>query len=133
MASSRLANSRSISAASRIASADRPVAGAAFGLALISLGFSAVLADSIARLFFRNSVAIGAHCFPVPGITSFVEEGDELEIDMESWLLRNHSRGTEMKLEPYSDLIREIIDAGGIIEVLKRRIHQQPALQGATR
>jgi 3-isopropylmalate/(R)-2-methylmalate dehydratase small subunit len=112
------------------------VAGRNFGLgshrepankALASLGISAVIAESIARLFFRNAVAIGSHSFQVPGITKFVDEGEELEIDMLGWRLRNITQGTEMPLEPYSELVREIIDAGGIIEVLKRRISQAPS------
>lgn len=107
------------------------VAGRNFGLgshrepankALVSLGFSAVVAESIARLFFRNSVAIGFHAFQVPGIGAFVDEGERLEINLDAWRLRNLDRGTEMAIEPYSELIKNIIDAGGIIEVMKQRI-----------
>ena len=107
------------------------VAGRNFGLgshrepankALVSLGFSAVIAESVARLFFRNSVAIGFHAFQVPGITAFVDEGETLEVDMEAWRLRNLSRGTELPLEPYSELVQSIIESGGIIEVMKQRI-----------
>jgi 3-isopropylmalate/(R)-2-methylmalate dehydratase small subunit len=107
------------------------VAGKNFGLgshrepankALVSLGFSAVLADSVARLFFRNSVAIGFPTFQVPGITGLVEEGDELEIDLVNWSVSNVSRGGEIALTPYSDLVRSIMDQGGIINVMKARI-----------
>lgn len=109
------------------------VAGRNFGLGshrepankvLVSLGFSAVLADSIARLFFRNSVAIGFHSFQVPGITAFVEEGETLEIDMMGWKVRNLDRGTELRIDPYSELVQTIIESGGIIEVMKQRIAQ---------
>ena len=60
------------------------VAGRNFGLgshhelanrALVTLGFQAVIAESIARLFFRNAVAIGFYVFEVPGILGFVSEG----------------------------------------------------------
>lgn len=107
------------------------VAGRNFGLGshrepankvLVSLGFSAVLAESIARLFFRNSVAIGFHAFQVPGIEAFVDEGETLEIDMNEWRVRNIDRGTELKLDPYSELVQSIIESGGIIEVMKQRI-----------
>jgi 3-isopropylmalate/(R)-2-methylmalate dehydratase small subunit len=107
------------------------VAGKNFGLgshrepantALVALGFSAVIAESIARLFFRNSVAIGFHAIQLPGITGMVEEGDELELDFERCRLRNLTNGKAAAIEPYSELLRKIIAAGGILEVLKARI-----------
>lgn len=110
------------------------VAGRNFGLgshrepankALVSLGFRAVIAESIARLFFRNSVAIGFHVFQVPSILSFVTEGDELEIDIDAARLRNLRAGTEIELEAYSPLIRSIVEQGGILEVLKSRLAAQ--------
>lgn len=115
----------------QVQAGDILVAGRNFGLgshrepankALVSLGFRAVIAESIARLFFRNSVAIGFHAFPVPTILSFVNEGDVLEIDVDSAQLRNLTQNTEMVLEPYSPLIRNIIEQGGILEVLKARL-----------
>lgn len=107
------------------------VAGRNFGVgshrepantALVSLGFSAVIAESIARLFFRNSVAIGFHAIQVPGITAMVEEGDELKIDLERWRLQNLTNGKEVVIEPYSELVQGIIDSGGILKVLRARI-----------
>jgi 3-isopropylmalate/(R)-2-methylmalate dehydratase small subunit len=112
------------------------VAGRNFGLgshrepankALVTLGFRAVIAESIARLFFRNSVAIGFHVFQVPGILDMVSDGDELVIDLSVPVLRNRTRGTEIALEPYSPLIRRIIDEGGILEVMRSRLAAQEA------
>lgn len=107
------------------------VAGRNFGLgshrepankALVSLGFRAVIAESIARLFFRNSVAIGFYAFQVPGILEFVKEGDVLSIDLQKSMLHNVTRSTELPLEPYSPLIRNIVEQGGILELLKSRL-----------
>ena len=107
------------------------IAGRNFGLgshrepankALYTLGFRAVIAESMARLFFRNAVAIGFHVFQVPGIRELVREGDELEIDPDGAMLRNVTRNTQQPLEPYSPLIRNIIEQGGILEVVKSRL-----------
>lgn len=115
----------------RVKPGDFLVAGRNFGLGshreqantvLVTLGFAAVIAESIARLFFRNSVAIGFHALQVPGITTLVEEGDELRIDLERWRLQNLTNGKETAIEPYSDLVRQIIESGGIVEVLKARV-----------
>lgn len=112
------------------------IAGRNFGLgshrepankALYTLGFRAVIAESIARLFFRNSVAIGFHVFQVPGILQMVGEADELTIDLEVPVLRNRTRGTEIPLEPYSPLIKRIIEEGGILEVMRSRLAAQGA------
>jgi len=70
---------------------DMLVAGRNFGLGshcepanrvLQLLGFSVVMAESSARLFFRNAVAIGRHTLQVPGVAALVREGDELEVDL---------------------------------------------------
>ena len=107
------------------------IAGRNFGLgshrepankALYTLGFRAVVAESMARLFFRNAVAIGFHVFQVPGIRDQVKEGDEVEIDVDAARLRNVTRSKEQPLEAYSPLIRRIIDQGGILEVVKSRL-----------
>ena len=89
---------------------------------LPSLGFSAVVAESIARLYYRNSIAIGFPAFQVPGITEMVAEGDELQIDMRVWKMKNLSRGTEIDIEPFVELIQKILTAGGILEVLGEHI-----------
>lgn len=86
------------------------------------LGFSCLVAESIARLYFRNSIAIGFPVFQIPGITGMVEEGDELEIDMQAWKLRNLSSKVVIDIEPHVNLIQEILAAGGILKVLKERI-----------
>jgi len=107
------------------------VAGRNFGLgshrepanrALQMLGFSVVIAESIARLFFRNAVAVGQHTLQVPGITQLVREGDELEVDLAAGRIRNLTNGAEASFPPYSPLVADVIDAGGIIAVLKRRL-----------
>ena len=107
------------------------VAGRNFGLGshreqantvLRHLGFAAVVAESVARLYFRNSIATGMPIFPLPGIVSLVEEGDELEINMEAWRVRNRTSGKELAMEPYSPIVQNILEGGGILEVLRQRI-----------
>lgn len=114
------------------------VAGRNFGLgshrepanrALYTLGFRAVIVESIARLFFRNSVAIGFHVLEMPGILELVREGDELDLDFEAATLRNLSRGTTTAFERYSPLVQRIIDQGGILEVMKDRLQNEGRLQ----
>jgi len=54
------------------------------------LNLSCVVAESFSRLFQRNAVNIGFPVLICPGITAFALEGDELEVDFDSGLVRNH-------------------------------------------
>jgi len=117
------------------------VAGRNFGLGshreqanivLRHLGFAAVIAESVARIYFRNSIATGMPIFAVPGIVQLVKEGDELEIDMERWKVRNGTSGRELPMQPYSPIVQNVLDGGGILEVLRQRIlaesHAKPSV-----
>lgn len=112
------------------------IAGRNFGLGshrepanrvLVSLGFSAVVCESVARLFFRNSVAIGFYVFEVPGILEFAREGDEVELDVEAGVIRNVTQGTSKPLPTFSPMIRNIIDQGGILSMMKKRLQDKEA------
>ena len=112
------------------------VAGRNFGLgshreqantALQHLGVIAVVAESVARLYFRNSIATGTPIFAVPGITGLVEEGDVLEVDTERWRVRNRTSGNELAMEAYSPIVQNVLEAGGILQVLRNRIEAEKA------
>jgi len=83
------------------------------------LGFRIILADSVARLYERNAFAIGFPIIEVPGISAMVSEGDIVEVDMESWNVTNKTTGKSVAVEPLSETVLGIIEAGGIIELLK--------------
>ncbi len=126
----------------QVRAGDILVAGQNFGLgshrepantALVGLGFVAVIAESVARLFFRNSVAIGFPALQVPGITGMVEEGDVLQVDMTAWTIRNLTNGKTAVMEPYSELVQRIIEAGGILQMLKARVEADSRFQNRLR
>lgn len=91
------------------------------------LGFSALVAKSISRIFWRNSIAIGFPSLQAPGVTRMVEEGDELEIDLRSWKLKNLSSGKEIPIQPYTELMQKILEGGGILKLLKQRVQAEKA------
>jgi 3-isopropylmalate/(R)-2-methylmalate dehydratase small subunit len=96
-------------------------------VALIEMGFVAVAADSIARLFFRNSVAFGMPAIDCAGVSALVEEGDALEIDLAAGWLRNPARGAMLVFPPPTPTVREILAAGGMLKLLRRRLAAQGA------
>lgn len=104
------------------------VAGKNFGLGshreqattvMKKLGFTLVIADSVARLYQRNSFAIGFPVLEVPGISRMVEEGDYIDVDLYNWTLMNKKNNETIKIEPLSEIALKIIYSGGIIELLK--------------
>jgi 3-isopropylmalate/(R)-2-methylmalate dehydratase small subunit len=87
--------------------------------ALIGCGISCVIANSFARIFFRNSINIG-----LPLIECAVEatEGDILEIDFENGRILNTNSGREYRFKPLPDFLLDLLKAGGIVEYTKRKL-----------
>lgn len=88
------------------------------------LGLSAIVADSVGRLYFRNGMAFGVPVFSAMGISRIVEEGEELEIEMtpEQVTFRNLTRGGELSGPPIPEVMAKILDAGGVYKLLKERL-----------
>jgi 3-isopropylmalate/(R)-2-methylmalate dehydratase small subunit len=87
--------------------------------ALKALGISAVLAESFARIFFRNAVAIGLAVIPCPGVSQFFEEGETLELDLESARVKNSTREIQLQGKPLPKEMLEVLHKGGIAPLLK--------------
>ncbi|KAL9438834.1 hypothetical protein AB3S75_024492 [Citrus x aurantiifolia] len=90
-------------------------------VALGAAGCSAVVAESYARIFFRNSVATG-EIYPLESEARLCEEcstGDVVTIEMAESRLINHTTGKEYKLKPIGDL-GPVIDAGGIFAYARK-------------
>jgi 3-isopropylmalate dehydratase small subunit len=89
---------------------------------LKELGLAAVVAESFGRIYFRNSVAIAFPNIACPGIHEAFEEGDEIELDLKTARVRNLTRSTEIQGQPYTEEMLNIIEKGGLMNVLKERI-----------
>ena len=88
-------------------------------ITLVAAGVSAVLAESFARIFYRNGINLGLPLLVCPGIDGQVKRGDELEIDLDASLVHNKSSGKNYSLEPVSDYAMHILAAGGIKSLLR--------------
>lgn len=89
---------------------------------LKELGLAAVVAESFGRIYFRNSVAIAFPNIACPGVHEAFEEGDEIELDLNTARVRNLTRSTEIQGQPYTEEMLNIIEKGGLMNVLKERI-----------
>jgi 3-isopropylmalate/(R)-2-methylmalate dehydratase small subunit len=87
-------------------------------IAIKASGISCVVAESFARIFFRNAINIGLPIVEVPGISSRVKEGDRIEVDLKGGLISLAS-GEKIKIAPFPPFMERIIDEGGWIPYLK--------------
>lgn len=86
---------------------------------LKALGVACVVAESLARIFMRNAVALGLPVVVCPGIHDSFAEGDTIEIDLATGRVTNIERGIELQGDSLPQEMREILKAGGILEILK--------------
>jgi 3-isopropylmalate dehydratase small subunit len=97
------------------------------GLVLREVGIVAIVAESVARLFFRNSIARAIPILIAPGVTSLVQDGQTLEIDYPAGVVRNPASGKEAALRKYPPLIEQIFAAGGLPEFAYQRYTRENA------
>jgi 3-isopropylmalate/(R)-2-methylmalate dehydratase small subunit len=90
-----------------------------------ALGIQYIVCESMARIYFRNCVALGLYPIMREGVADLFEEGNEIEIDLEKQELRNPATGKSVFFEPLSGTPKEIYQKGGIIPML-RMITQKP-------
>ncbi|ADU96320.1 3-isopropylmalate dehydratase small subunit [Thermovibrio ammonificans] len=91
-------------------------------IAIKAAGVSAVIAKSFARIFYRNAINIGLPIFESPEAVEGIEEGDVVEINPETGVIRNLTKGTEFKATPIPEDIRKIMEAGGLMEYAKQKL-----------
>jgi 3-isopropylmalate/(R)-2-methylmalate dehydratase small subunit len=94
-------------------------------IALKYSGVKCVLAESFARIFYRNSITIGLPVLACPGVSDRVEEGDMLVVDLQTGKVEDKTNRSVLQATKLPEFIMEILDDGGLIEHLKRRIESK--------
>lgn len=89
-------------------------------LSIIGAGVAAVLCESAAPYFLRNSIEHGLPVVELPGISTQTQQGDALEVDLVKGAVRNLRSGAKLTFTPPPDFILEIIEAGGVYPRLRR-------------
>ena len=84
-------------------------------IAIKASGISLVIAKSFARIFYRNAINIGLPIVECPEAAEAAAEGDELEADLDSGVIRDITTGQEFRTEPFPEFIQNIIKSGGLL------------------
>ena len=116
--------------ASKFAEGAIVVAGENFGqgssrehapIALKAAGVRCVIADSFARIFYRNAINIGLPALECPGVSTHVVDGDQLSVDVERGEIRNLRTGETLTSEAIPPNLIQVLNDGGIIEHLRKK------------
>jgi 3-isopropylmalate/(R)-2-methylmalate dehydratase small subunit len=91
---------------------------------LRALGVACVVADSFARIFLRNAVAVSLPVLTCAGARDAFAAGDEVEIDLATGLVRSLASGHTVQGEPLPPEMLEILSAGGIVAALRAFAHR---------
>lgn len=83
-------------------------------IAIQAAGVSCVIAESFARIFYRNSINIGLPILECERACQSVKAGDELSVDLEKGIITDITTGEKFEAEPFPAFIRDIIDRGGL-------------------
>ena len=94
-------------------------------IALKYAGVQCVLAESFARIFFRNAINIGLPAIEAKGIAAVVDDGDVLEVDFEAGKVQNVSKKRSIQVNKLPLFIVEILADGGLIENLQKRMKKK--------
>jgi 3-isopropylmalate/(R)-2-methylmalate dehydratase small subunit len=93
--------------------------------ALKELGIGAVVAESFARIFYRNSIAIGLPVIICPGAASLGDDGDEAEVNLAGRKVMNHTTGKVLDFQAFPDEMLRVLEYGGIEPLLKQMKNDQ--------
>ncbi len=113
---------------SRVNKGDIMVGGTNFGcgssrehapIAIKASGISCVIAESFARIFFRNSINIGLPILECPEASKDIDEGDEVSINFDTGEITNKTKNKEYKAAAFPPFMQQLINAGGLVSYIK--------------
>ncbi len=91
-------------------------------IAIKASGISCVIAESFARIFYRNSFNTGLPIIESADAARKIEAGDEVEVDFETGQIRNITKNESYSGQPYPEFIQRIIQKEGLVNYIKTRI-----------
>lgn len=114
----------------KIKAGDIMVAGKNFGcgssrehapLVIKVSGISCVIAETFARIFYRNAINIGLPIIECKEASVGIDDGDEVEIDFDSGMIYNKTKGQEYKGQPFPEFMQKIIKAEGLVNYINEK------------
>jgi 3-isopropylmalate/(R)-2-methylmalate dehydratase small subunit len=114
----------------RVKTGDVIVAGENFGcgssrehapVAIKSAGISVVIARSFARIFYRNAFNVGLPILECPQAAQDTSAGDLLEVNIDTGLIRNQTKGRDFHAKPIPPFMKDILESGGLMKWVEKK------------
>lgn len=117
----------------RVKTGDIMVAGKNFGcgssrehapLVIKLSGISCIIAESFARIFYRNAVNIGLPILECPEAVRAIQDGDRVKVELDSGRITNITRNCTYKAESFPEFMQDIMKAGGLVNYVGRKVER---------
>ena len=90
-------------------------------LAIKCAGVSCVIAETFARIFYRNSINIGLPIIECPEAAKAIAAGDEVEVDFDSGVITDKTTGQSFQGQAFPEFMQKIITAGGLVNYINQK------------
>ncbi len=90
-------------------------------ISIKACGVSCVIAETFARIFYRNAINIGLPIIECKEAAYGIDAGDEVEVDFDSGMIYNHTKGTEFKGQAFPEFMQNIIKAEGLVNYINNK------------
>lgn len=85
-------------------------------------GVSCIIAKTFARIFYRNAINIGLPILECEQASDTIQNGDRVEVDFDTGIIANLTKGEQYTAAPFPEFIKEIIDADGLLNSIRRKM-----------
>ena len=90
-------------------------------IAIKAAGISCVIAETFARIFYRNAINIGLPIVECPQAAKEIEAGDEVEVDFDSGVIKNKTKGAVYQGQAFPEFMQKIIDCEGLVNYINQK------------
>lgn len=90
-------------------------------IAIKASGISCVIAETFARIFYRNAINIGLPIIECPEAAKAIEAGDTVEVDFDSGIIRDITKGTEYQGQAFPPFMQQLIKEGGLVSYINSK------------
>lgn len=91
-------------------------------IAIKASGIACVIAETFARIFYRNAINIGLPILECPAAAQAIKAGDEVEIDFTTGKITNNNTNETYQAAPFPEFMQELMAAGGLVERTKKKL-----------
>lgn len=90
-------------------------------LSIKCAGVSCVIAETFARIFYRNAINIGLPIIECPEAAKNIDAGDNVEVDFDSGMIYNKTKGTSFHGQAFPEFMQKIITSGGLMNYINEK------------